>query len=202
MEHSEPRSGVQFEEIWRQLTAWLASNAPEDHAALRPGASPSDVRQLEDGLGFEVSSDLKLLLSMHDGVIARRSSTEGGAFVLGYSLLDAKGILEWQQNLAEMAEDAEEDGYEDEVIGRTAHRQWVPFAQSLTGDLLFVDHRSDHYGEIGEISFGSPTYELLWPGMREMVRDLYDAVENDSSLPTVGRVPSIHEGRILEWVTR
>ncbi|WP_420078913.1 SMI1/KNR4 family protein [Streptomyces sp. JL4002] len=202
MDHSEPVSGVQLEEMWRQLTAWLAINAPEDHAALRPGASQRDVRQLEDGVGFEVSSDLKLLLSLNDGVIARRSSTEGGAFILGYSLLDVKGVLEWQRNLADMSEDAEEDGYKEEVIGRTAHRQWVPFAQSLTGDLLFVDHRGDHYGEIGGISFGSPTYELLWPGMREMVRDLRDAVENDRSLPVAGRSPSIHEGRILEWVTR
>ncbi|WP_331740899.1 SMI1/KNR4 family protein [Streptomyces sp. NBC_01006] len=202
MNHSVAGASVEFEEIWRQFTDWLAVNAPEDYAALRPGASQADIRHLEDEITFEVSSDLKLLLSMHDGVVARRSSTEGGAFILNYSLLDVKGIDEWHKNLAEMSDDAEEGGYEDSVIGHTAHKQWVPFAQSLTGDLLFVDHRRDHYGEIGEISFGSPTYDLLWPDMRKMLCDFCTAVENASPLPSVGRVPSIHEGRILEWVTR
>ncbi len=86
----------------------------------------------------------------------RRSSTQAGAFLLGYSLLDTAGILEWQQNLADTAREAVEEGYEEEVIGRTAHERWVPFAQSLTGDLLFVDHRGDHEAEVGELCFGSP----------------------------------------------
>lgn len=124
---------------------------------------------------------------------------EAGAFLLGYSLLDTQGILEWQQHLVTMVEDAEEDGYEEEVIGLTAHTQWVPFAQSLTGDLLFIDHRSDHYGGIGEISFGSPEYRWLWPGMGMMLNDLCHAVENMSRLPTVDLRPTIYQGRKLEW---
>lgn len=100
-----------------------------------------------------------------------------------------------------MAQEAVQEGYEEEVVGRTAHDQWVPFAQSLTGDLLFVDHRSDHYGDVGEISFGDPEYLWLWPCMGLMLYDLCNAVEGLTRLPTVRCSPSIHEGRMVEWVT-
>lgn len=174
-------------------------NTSEDYVALRPGASDADIHKLEAGIGFEIDGDLKTLLSKHNGVTSRRSSMEAGAFMLGYSLLDTDGILEWQQNLAQMAEDAEEEGYDEELVALTSHRQWVPFAQCFSGDLLFIDHRSDHYGDIGEISFGSPEYVRLWPGMALMLHDMCKAVEGMSRLPTVSRRPSIHEGRMLEW---
>lgn len=55
-----------------------------------------------------------------------------------------------------MAREAVEEGYEGEVVGRTAHTRWVLFAHALAGDLLFVDHRRDHHGEVCGISFGDP----------------------------------------------
>ncbi|MFJ8158767.1 SMI1/KNR4 family protein [Streptomyces sp. NPDC094468] len=201
MNTSAPESAYGFEELWQRFESWLIRNAPEDHRALRPGASSVEISNLERGIGFSVNGDLKLLLSQHNGVTPRRSSMQAGAFLLGYSLLDTHGILEWQQNIAVMAREAVGDGYEEEVIGRIAHEQWVPFAQSLNGDLLFVDHRSDHYGDVGEISFGAPEYLWLWPGMRLMLHDLCDSVERASRLPTLRRRPSVHEGRMLEWVT-
>lgn len=201
MNHSTSGDEFRFEEFWERFEGWLQRNTPEDYGALRPGASDSEICKLEAGIGFQINEDLKSLLSRTNGVALRRSSTEAGAFILGYSLLDVEGILEWQRNFAEMAEGAEEEGYEDEVVGRTAHRQWVPFAQSVTGDLLFIDHRSGHHGDIGEMSFGAPEYAWLWPGMGLMLHDLCNAVESMSPLPALGRRPSIHQGRMLEWVT-
>jgi cell wall assembly regulator SMI1 len=200
MNTSNPDAIYQFEELWHRFESWLIRNAPGDHGSLRPGASSAEISNLEEEIGFSVNGDLKLLLSKHDGVTPRRSSMEAGAFLLGYSLLGTEGILEWQQNLAAMAREAVEDGYEEEVVGRIAHEQWVPFAQSLTGDLLFIDHRSDHYGDVGEVSFGAPEYLWLWPGVRMMLHDLCDSVEGMSRLPRLGRRPSVHEGRMVEWV--
>ncbi|MFF0459164.1 SMI1/KNR4 family protein [Streptomyces mexicanus] len=188
------------EELWQRFRGWLLHHAPEDHHALRPGASGAEISELEEKIGFPLHGDLKSLLSMHNGVTPRRSSTQAGAFLLGYSLLDTAGILGWQQNLADTAREAVEEGYEDEVIGRTAHERWVPFAQSLTGDLLFVDHRDDHEAEVGELCFGSPEYLWLWPGMGLMLHDLCAAVDGMSPLPRLGRRPRVHEGRMLEWV--
>ncbi|MER6091306.1 SMI1/KNR4 family protein [Streptomyces bluensis] len=190
-----------MQELWHRFEEWLRQNTPGDYSTLRPGVSDADISRLESGVGFPLHGELKSLLSEHNGVTPRRSSMAPGAFLLGYSLLDTTGILEWHQNLSGMANEAVEEGYEEEVVGRTAHTQWVPFAQALTGDLLFVDHRTGHYGEVGEISFGDPEYLPLWPSMTQMLTDLCNAVEGSLPLPTTRRRPSVHEGRMLEWVT-
>ncbi|TYR65401.1 SMI1/KNR4 family protein [Streptomyces parvus] len=189
-----------MQEPWHRFEEWLRQNAPGDYSTLRPGASDSEISRLESEVGFTLHGELKWLLSKHNGVTPRRSSTAPGAFLLGYSILDAEGIAEWHRNLSDMAHEAAEEGYEKEVVGRTAHTQWVPFAQALTGDLLFVDHRRGHHGEVGEISFGDPEYLPLWPSITSMLTSLCDAVEGGLQLPSVRRRPSIHEGRMLEWV--
>ncbi|MFF3260561.1 SMI1/KNR4 family protein [Streptomyces sp. NPDC002932] len=201
MKDSVPGGTRDLQILWRRFECWIRENAPGDFAALRSGASGPEITILEDGVGFPLHSGLTSLLSVCNGVTPRRSSTEPGAFLLGYSLLAADQILESHVYLVSMARDAIEDGYEEEVIGRTAHPEWVPFAQSLTGDLLFVDHRDEHFGEIGEISFGDPEYLKLWPNMNRMFGDLCDAVENSTGLPTARRSPSIYDNRMVEWVS-
>jgi hypothetical protein len=149
---------------------------------------------------------LRALLSAHDGVVPRRASDEPGSFLLGYGLLDTQKVLEWQRYLASRAEDAVDEGYEDEV-GRTAHERWVPFGQALTGDLLFVDHREDEedtedvYGTVCEISFGAPDHRRPWPDLGAMLDDLARAMHDGTPLAAVGRRPAVHEGRTLEWPT-
>ncbi|MCC3655031.1 MULTISPECIES: SMI1/KNR4 family protein [Streptomyces] len=190
-----------MQELWRRFEEWLRRNAPGDYSALRPGASDAEISRLESEVGFPLHGELKALLSEHNGVTPRRSSTEPGAFLLGYSLLDTGGILEGHRHLSSMAGEAVEEGYEKQVVGRIAHTRWVPFAQDLTGDLLFVDHRAGHYGEVGEMSFGDPEYVPLWPSTALMLTDLCEAVEGSIPLPTARYRPSVHEGRMLEWVT-
>ncbi|MEV7567726.1 SMI1/KNR4 family protein [Streptomyces tanashiensis] len=183
---------------WARIVHWLEEHAPGDAAALRPGASEAALDALEDGLGFPLDPALRALLAACDGVVPRRASDEAGAFLIGYGLLDTEKVLEGQRYLASRAEEAVEEGYEDEV-GRTSHARWVPFAQALTGDLLFVDHREDGYGTVGELSFGDPDHRRPWPGLAAMCDDLATAMERGTPLPGVGRRPAVHEGRMLEW---
>ncbi|APE22004.1 MULTISPECIES: SMI1/KNR4 family protein [Streptomyces] len=185
---------------WSRITHWLEKHAPDDHAALRPGAPEADLAALEDGLGFPLDPALRALLSVCDGVVPRVASDEPGAFVIGHSLLGTGQVLEGQRHLASRAAEFAEEGYEDEV-GRTAHARWVPFARSVTGDLLFVDHREAGYGTVGELSFGDPDHERPWPGLAVMLDDLATAMEARVPLFVVGRRPVVHEGRMLEWPT-
>ncbi|MEW2161166.1 SMI1/KNR4 family protein [Streptomyces sp. NPDC007189] len=189
-------------ELWRGFENWLAEYAPGDYGSLLPGGSESDICRLENGLGFSVHEDVRTILRLHNGVTLRRASTEPGAFLLGYSLLDVEGILAAHRDLVSMVDDAREEGEEDLVVGRIADSQWVPFAQNMSGDLLFVDHRYHHMGEIGEMSFGDPGYQLLWPRMDLMMADLCESVKTRTPVTTVPRVPSVHAGRMLEWHVR
>ena len=196
-------SGVRdLAELWQRFENWLAEYAPGDYASLRPGASQDEVKRLEDGLGFSLHEDVRTTLRLHNGVTARRSGTEPGAFLLGYSLLDVDGVLEAHRDLLSLLEEAGEEGEEDLVVGRMAHRQWVPLARSVTGDMLFVDHRGHYLGEIGEMSFGDPEYRLLWPRMDLMLEDLCASVENRTPVTSVARVPTVYEERMIDWRVR
>jgi cell wall assembly regulator SMI1 len=187
--------------LWERLESLLSERAPGDHAALRPGASGAELEELEENLGFAPHPGLRTLLTRHNGVTARRSSTEPGAFLLNYSLLDAAGVLENQRLLASMEQDAVDEGDGDLVSGRIAHRMWVPFATSFSGDMLFVDHRTGaHYGEIGGTNFGDPDYLLLWAGLETMLCDLCDGIENGSPVGPLRQMPLVYEGRMLQWM--
>ncbi|MDH6450026.1 cell wall assembly regulator SMI1 [Streptomyces sp. SAI-119] len=185
--------------LWQRFTDWLGAHAPADLATLRPGCADGELGRPADGLGFAVHDDMAATLELHDGVVARRASTEPGAFLLDYGLLDVDGILEAHRDLVATVEDALEEGEEDLVVGRTADIRWVPLARNICGDLLFVDHRPQHAGEIGEMSFGDPEYRMLWPRMDLMLVDLCEALEKRTPVTCVPRIPRLHEGRMLEW---
>ncbi|MGP4009900.1 SMI1/KNR4 family protein [Streptomyces sp. 4N124] len=196
-----PRPTHDTVQLWERFEHWLSEHAPGEHAALRARATEADIARLEEELGFSLHPELKALLARHDGVAPLRGSADPGAFLLNYALLDTKGILEQQRHLASMAQDAIEEGEEDLVVGRIAHSMWVPFAQAFSGDMLFVDHREGaHYGEVGEISFGDPDYRVLWSSQNMMLEDLCAGVENGTPVTSLPRVPSVHEGRKLEWL--
>ncbi|MEU8700928.1 SMI1/KNR4 family protein [Streptomyces sp. NPDC048680] len=178
----------------------MRTHALGDFSALRPGASVTEIATLEAGTGFPPDPALASLLSMHNGAERRRSSGSPGALLLGYSLLPVDRIIESHAHLVSLANDAVEDGYEEEVIGRIAHPRWVPFAQALTGDLLFIDHRTDGFGAIGEMSFADPDYAKQWPSLPVMLRDLCSAVEDPTPVSLARRFPSLHENRMVEWV--
>ncbi|MFF0017047.1 SMI1/KNR4 family protein [Streptomyces sp. NPDC005374] len=186
-------------ELWQRFEAWLAAHAPGDHGVLREGCTERDIERLEEGLGFPVHEAVRTTLLRHNGVVMRRASTEPGAFLLGYSLLDVDGILAAHRDLVSMVEDAREEGEEDLVLGRIADSRWVPLAQDFSGALLFMDHRPQHWGEIGEMSFGDPEYHMRWPRLDLMLADLCDSMENGTPVTSLPRVPVLHEGRMLEW---
>jgi cell wall assembly regulator SMI1 len=103
--------------LWQRFTDWLGAHAPADLATLRPGCADGELGRPADGLGFAVHDDMAATLELHDGVVTRRASTEPGAFLLGYGLLDVDGILEAHRDLVATVEAAREEGEEDLVVG-------------------------------------------------------------------------------------
>jgi cell wall assembly regulator SMI1 len=185
--------------LWQRLERWLAAHAPGDHAALQPGISDADLDRLEMELGFPLHPGVRTLLSRHDGVEPRHSSSAPGAFLVNFSLLGAADILAGHRNYAEMAQRFYEE--DDEVaVGTIVHPQWVPIAGSFSGDALFVDHRpGPHYGEVGDTNFGSSTYRLMWQSQEQMLEEVCASLETGSPLRASGEAPHVHEGRMVVW---
>ncbi|MFJ8630464.1 hypothetical protein [Streptomyces sp. NPDC093568] len=63
--------GREVDDAWRRITHWLRNNAPDSHAALRPGVGPGAIDALERRLGIPIPVELRalwLLVSGDDGV--------------------------------------------------------------------------------------------------------------------------------------
>ncbi|MGW4882899.1 hypothetical protein ACWEPI_40860 [Streptomyces sp. NPDC004262] len=64
---TEEVTGRQIADAWQRITRWLRQHAPDSHAALRPGASPSLLTGLEQELGVRIPADLRALWSLVAG---------------------------------------------------------------------------------------------------------------------------------------
>jgi cell wall assembly regulator SMI1 len=186
--------------LWDRFEGWLEEHAPADRQVLLPGASDGQIRALERGLGFALHPDLAWLLRRHNGVIEPRAGSQAGAFLLDYWLLDTQGVLERRRDLVDICRDAQNDVDEDAVIGKMAHPRWVPFATCFSADILFVDHREgEHYGQIGEMSFGDPIYRLLWDNQQAMMQDVNRAIQDGSPITSIPRAPVVGGAHMLTW---
>ncbi|MFJ8828053.1 hypothetical protein ACIREE_40830 [Streptomyces sp. NPDC102467] len=141
------------------------------------------------------------MFEVHDGVRSRRGSADPGKFLLNYALLGAEQAVEEWKYLVSVTQEAVEEGIEEDVLGRTAHDRWVPFAQNSAGDVLFVDHRpGDCYGNVGELSFGATSYRNLWANPTEMLLNVNRAAPSGGTIESMSYVPAVLDEKILEWV--
>ncbi|MEU0787706.1 SMI1/KNR4 family protein [Streptomyces sp. NPDC006173] len=193
-------NSARLDSLWTQVEGWLAAHAPGDHQTLLPGLSGREVARLEAGLGFPIHGDLLTFLGLRGGCRQPESSMEPGAFFFGYTLLDVDAILAAHRQLVDMVDDSVEGGYGDSVIGSIAHPSWVPIAQDVTGDLVFVDHREGLGGAVGMLSFGDPQPTWPWSSMTLMAEDMLSSLRSGSGLAAVhGLTPRVHEERMLQW---
>ena len=56
-----------MQELWERIERWLATNAPELHAALQPGASEAEINDAEAALGISFPADVRASFAIHDG---------------------------------------------------------------------------------------------------------------------------------------
>ncbi|GAA1901833.1 SMI1/KNR4 family protein [Streptantibioticus ferralitis] len=186
-------------ELWQRFEGWLSEHAPADAAWLLPPATAAEIDHLEEALGFPLHPDLKDLLKLHNGTSSRSGGAQPGAFLFGYSPLATEGIIAAHRNVLAVLEGAREEDEEDLVLGIMVHPRWVPFAEDICGDIVFLDHREQHEGQIGLLSYGSPQYEPLWPSMDVMWEQVYASTEGGTPLRPVDMQPSVEDGRILRW---
>ncbi|MEU1628067.1 SMI1/KNR4 family protein [Streptomyces sp. NPDC020096] len=186
-------------ESWQRFEGWLSKHAPADAAWLLPPATAAEIDHLEEALGFSLHPDLKDLLKLHNGTSPRSGGAQPGAFLFGYSPLTTDGIISSYRDMLAVLDNAREEYEGDIALGAMAHPRWVPFAEDICGDIVFLDQREQHEGRIGLMSYGSPQYEPLWPSMDVMWEQVYASAEGGTPLRPVSMKPSVEHGGILRW---
>ncbi|MEU0742328.1 SMI1/KNR4 family protein [Streptomyces sp. NPDC006134] len=189
------RDRAAFDAAWGRCEAWLFAHSPIDHAALRPPATAEEIASLEEQLGFPLHPQLRALLEHHDGVMEYPEATnhDAGAFLpVGYRLSSTDRIASQHQWLVAEAEMiAGIGGGEADPYGH-AHR-WVPFAQSIDGGIVFVDHHpGPAYGHVYEMGIGSGCDAVVWASsLTELFEELGACLE--TAAPFQGTWPTPHE---------
>lgn len=64
---TEAVTAREIADAWQRIIRWLQHNAPDSHAALRAGASPTTITALEHDLGIHIPADLRALWSLTAG---------------------------------------------------------------------------------------------------------------------------------------
>ncbi|MFD9718999.1 SMI1/KNR4 family protein [Streptomyces sp. NPDC059076] len=185
---------VAFDRAWGRLEAWLASQSPADHAALRAPATAGEIAELEERLGFALHPQLRRLLERRNGVAEpeRNSGPErgvfpaGGILPLGHRLISTTDIASMHKILVEVGEDTiESELWEEDDEDPAGHlHQCVPFALPNDGGVAFVDHRSGAtYGQVLEMGIGSGDLEgTVWgANLSEFVGAVADALETGTA---------------------
>lgn len=195
------------EESWARFEAWLADHAPVTHATLRAPADSAHIAAAEERIGIAFPNDLVTLLSLHDGTCAcvpgSGSFWEGGGGPCllpgGHALLSVDGIVHTHQMLTGIHgtnADGDADGDADADAGFVSwHPLWIPFAERITGDNLFVDRRPAR-GAIGEFWHDDANIPDLWPSLAAMIADIADAAEQARNIRYYR--PRVEAG-VLHW---
>jgi cell wall assembly regulator SMI1 len=197
---------------WTAITGWLASNCPEDFAAIGPPASLDAVTAAEQELQRPLPEDLKAWWTLADGVRSghhisliphlneplsvRSALAYRRAFLVGYN--DGYQARDPEAYIREF------------TLGSTAPAgtipsrttmwipPWLPIAAN-TSD-IFVDLRAGpEYGCVGpftRLSRNSNIGEPMWGSVGEMLQQIADALLYGREVR--GWRPELDDGR-LTW---
>jgi cell wall assembly regulator SMI1 len=106
---------------WIRIESWLAANAPDQHAALRPSATGESLRKLEHGTLLTLPSDARASYLRHDGQNPDAPPALGRWWLLRLDVvLDTWNRLKESQHIFDQADRG------IEPVGAVRKRYWNP----------------------------------------------------------------------------
>ncbi len=167
-----------MQEQWKRIRSRLQSLGCLNEMALLPGASPSELDELEQHLGCALPAPFRQFLQIHNG-------QTGFGLVYGNTLLSVSGIREQWDNwrgIDERAMNADSADFmasdpEGHIKPLYCNPAWIPFTDDCGGNHFGLDFDPDSLGKPGQvIAFGrdEDTKRLL-AGSFELFTDDYIA---------------------------
>ena len=135
--------------VWDRLEEWLARNAPDARADLRPGASPQEMKSIEDLVGAKLPDAFREVYAVHDGQVG-----VGPPALINWTLLPAKSIKsEWSlmRDLNARGALSAPAIAEGPVRAVWWDVNWIPVAGNGSGDFQCLDLDPPDAGRRGQI---------------------------------------------------
>ena len=169
-----------MEELWRQIEAWLADNAPGVLSSLGPPASEMDIDLAEIALSVKFPADFRESYLVHNG------SHPKGQFLFpsGEFLSLNRMVSEWTV-WKELVDDGTFRGDESEPA-RCIHNdwfniRWIPFTYDGAGNHYCLDLAPSAWGTNGQIItmwHDAPERELLASSFRDYLELLFEKLQS------------------------
>lgn len=141
------------ETLWQRIFAKGANERPDFREALglQQGASEEEFRDVETGLGFSLSEEMKDLYRVHNGQV-REIGTE--CFVRNLTLSPLAEVLEnWRFLQEEFEPDEMEPEADAEIKPMAWNPKWIPIASNGGGDYLCLDMDPSERGQAGQVLY-------------------------------------------------
>lgn len=145
-----------MEQLWSRIENRLAELGCLEAMALRPGADPQTIANLEQRLGVALPESVKRFLAIHDG-------QDGNGLVFGYTLLSVAAIEQQWNGWRELDEEemnadcADSMGSEPAGVIKPMYCNpgWIPLTHDYGGNHFGIDVDPDTLGQSGQvIAFG------------------------------------------------
>jgi cell wall assembly regulator SMI1 len=169
--------------LWERMENWLKKHAPEVLEDLNPGATESEIMELEVALGIKLPESFKDSLRIHNG-----QSGDSQWLVAGWELLSTQRILDewtvWKELYDK--ESFEEWSPEPQVGIANVWWQpaWIPITYNGCGDHHCLDlapTNEANKGQIISMWHDSEEREILGKSYKEWFAHLVQTFEaNDS----------------------
>lgn len=135
-----------IDELWNQIEAWYAQNAPDEQPLNGP-ASGEDIARVESLLGVQLTEDLKASLRRHDG-------TDDDCWATG-TLMSCEDIISdteiWREIVAKYEEDQVFVSESPELKQGWWRDAWVMIDRDGAGNGTAVDLDPSEQGVHGQL---------------------------------------------------
>ncbi len=189
---------------WTRIVRWLEEHAPASAQALNPPATADDIRELSDGLGFEVPEVLETWLRLNNGSTAKdsRVPAPGGARVIphldsklfpgGEVFLDCRRITGLYQNNIRIAHEiGDPDWWE---------LSWIPVVAEADAHYGLILDAGQRDGSVPVLAYRETDYPKRYASsLEELLTGVADMLEHgrgDGQF-TRGYEATVEDGRVV-----
>jgi cell wall assembly regulator SMI1 len=175
---------MDMQSIWTKIESWLGENAPHILNTLQPGATETEISELEARLSICFPEEVRASYRIHNG----QSDEDGSfsSFLYRYELLPLESIYRaWeinqeinQQMQIRMAHEEDIDG---QTSGDALNPLWIPLATDISGDHYCLDlspDPKDGLGQIIKLDYEQDAYPVMSPSFHMWMGQFADALES------------------------
>ncbi len=163
---------ISMSELITRLDHWLRENRPIFYASLSVGATPDEIKELEQCIGAPLPPLYSEMLKWRNGQTEEATS----ALHDMYTYMSTTDVIATVETMRDLREN--DESFDD----ATWNIKWIPFLDNGSGDNICIDFYGSFGGKSGQvIEYIHDDYPrpILYPSIEVWLKTLVEALEAD-----------------------